>query len=100
LFEVVKQWKEKLEQIMLKGLMEETLIIKEFENLGLSYLSSKKISFYCPCSQQQMLHNLRKIRKDELEQILVEDGKIEIICDYCNHQYIFTQEDLELESYS
>jgi molecular chaperone Hsp33 len=100
LSEVVKQWREKLEQIMLQGLMEEQSVIKVFENLGLSYLSSKEISFYCPCSQQQMLHNLKKLGVDELQQILEEDGQIEIICDYCNHQYIFTSEDLQLKSYS
>lgn len=65
-------------------------IQKHFENLGLTYLGSKEISFKCNCSRERMVGGLRSvIRNSGVDYIFAEDEtEIELKCDYCNTSYL------------
>ncbi|MGE3609042.1 MAG: Hsp33 family molecular chaperone HslO [Bacteriovoracaceae bacterium] len=62
-------------------------IVKMFEDNGFSYLGSRQIAFFCPCSKERMVTNLRTLYAHDLEHLF--DGKesIEVDCDYCKKQY-------------
>lgn len=47
----------------------------------------KTIEFKCSCSQTRCGEVLRTIDADEIDNILQEDGKIEMHCDYCGTTY-------------
>src|SRR5690554_7598075 len=40
-------------------------IVQFFESKGFSYLASKQIDFYCPCSKERMIENLKNMYRSE-----------------------------------
>lgn len=79
------------------------------ENLTLSEIAKKvtgdknvkviedeKIPVYeCECSKENIAEGLATLGKTEIQNIIEEDGKAEIICHFCNKKYNFTKEELE-----
>ena len=51
--------------------------------------------YKCDCSKEHMKDALISIGKKDLEEILKEDGKAELLCHFCNKKYTFTKEELE-----
>lgn len=62
-----------------------------------SMVLTKKIDikYECDCSKSKFEKGLVSLGKDELSQIIEEDGKAEIKCKFCNKDYIFDKEELE-----
>ncbi|SCW72120.1 molecular chaperone Hsp33 [Paenibacillus tianmuensis] len=53
------------------------------------------IRFQCKCSRERVEQTLISLGRDELQQILEEDGNAEIVCHFCNEAYRYSGEDLE-----
>ncbi len=53
------------------------------------------VMYECDCSREKTIEALIAIGKKDLQTILEEDGKANIVCHYCNKSYNFTKEDLE-----
>lgn len=51
--------------------------------------------YKCNCSKQKMEEGLITIGKEELQKIIKEDGKAELVCHFCNKKYDFSKEELE-----
>jgi len=51
--------------------------------------------YECNCSKEKMEKALISIGKEELNKILDEDKKAEIVCHFCNEKYEFSEEDLK-----
>lgn len=51
--------------------------------------------YKCNCSKEKCEKGLIAIGKNELETIIKEEEKIEIVCNFCNKKYEFTREDLK-----
>ncbi|MCM2350024.1 MAG: Hsp33 family molecular chaperone HslO [Bacteriovoracaceae bacterium] len=62
-------------------------IVKLFEDKGFSYLGSRQISFFCPCTRDRMILNLRGLYAGDMDELFDENGMIEIKCDYCRKVY-------------
>lgn len=54
-----------------------------------------EIKFDCDCSKDKFEKGLISIGKDDLTKIIEEDGKAEIVCQFCNKKYNFNKEELE-----
>ncbi|HZJ58573.1 MAG TPA: Hsp33 family molecular chaperone HslO [Clostridia bacterium] len=50
--------------------------------------------FACDCNRERLESVLLSIGEEELETILKEDGKAELVCHYCNTVYNFDEEDI------
>ena len=55
---------------------------------------NKKLAYECDCSKEHMADALASIGKDELTNIIEEDGEAELICHFCNKKYHFNQREL------
>ena len=55
----------------------------------------KMPTYKCDCSKEKMKKALLSIGKKELENILEEDGKAELVCHFCNRKYDFNKVELE-----
>jgi molecular chaperone Hsp33 len=53
-----------------------------------------EVIFRCSCSRERTLGALATIDRAELEDILLEQGKITMDCEFCNQQYQYKQEDI------
>ena len=51
--------------------------------------------YECDCSKEHMTDGLIAIGKEELQNIVVTDGKAELVCHFCNKKYQFSRQDLE-----
>lgn len=69
-------------------------IVKLFEDRGFSYMTSRQIDFYCPCSHDRMVLNLRGLYSGDLEHLFNGKDSVEIKCDYCRKLYSVTRNDL------
>ena len=55
-----------------------------------------KVPVYkCDCSKEKMANALASIGRKELEDIIKEDGRAELVCHFCNKRYQFNKEELE-----
>lgn len=62
-------------------------IVQKFEDYGLSYLGSRQIDFFCPCSHERMVLNLRSLYAKDIDELFSEKDYVEIKCDYCRKEY-------------
>ena len=51
--------------------------------------------FKCDCSKEHMKSGIATIGKEELQEILETDGKLEVVCHFCNKKYQFNTEEIE-----
>ena len=61
----------------------------------LQVLETINPEYKCNCSREKCEKGLIAIGKKELENIISEEEKIEIVCNFCNSKQIFTKEDLQ-----
>ena len=49
----------------------------------------------CPCSQERMLAALKTLSQEDIDDLIKEHGSIEIVCEYCLHEYQFSASELD-----
>jgi molecular chaperone Hsp33 len=69
-------------------------IVKLFEDRGFSYMTSRQIDFFCPCSKDRMLLNLKGLYANDIEDLFDGKEKVEIKCDYCRKEYVITKPEI------
>lgn len=53
------------------------------------------IGYRCDCSKEKFARGLTSLGKEEIKNIIEEDGKAEAKCHFCNKIYTFSKEELE-----
>ena len=56
--------------------------------------TSQRVHFKCRCSRERSLSALKILGKNELKEILKEDGKAELICQFCKNIFLVNEEEL------
>ena len=52
------------------------------------------VRYECDCSKERMEKALVTLGKEELENMIYEDGKIETTCHFCNKKYNFSENEI------
>jgi molecular chaperone Hsp33 len=73
-------------------------IVKTFEDQGFSYLTSRQINFFCPCTKDRMVLNLKGLYAGDLDHLFEGKESVEIKCDYCHKLYSLKRSDLSSAS--
>jgi len=61
----------------------------------LQILDTRPVIFNCPCSRDRAATSLTLLGPAELAAMIIDDGKAEVICNFCREHYDFDAADLE-----
>ena len=86
---------ETLSEEELLSLPFEKLLYRLYHQEPLQLFSSDPLAFQCRCSRDRTLHALRTLGEQELQGILIEQGSIDINCEFCHQHYHFEQNDID-----
>lgn len=80
----------------LLNLDSETLLTRLFHEEEVTVFPPEPIEFRCTCSRERTAAALVQLGKAELEDIVAEQGQVEITCQFCNQQYRFDPVDVAM----
>ena len=66
-----------------------------FSHLDAEEYPEENIFLKCNCSYEKIENTMRSLGKKECDEILKEVGKIEVVCHFCEKQYVFTQAEVD-----
>jgi len=73
-----------------------TVLHRLFHEEDVQLFPAETVCFECSCSRQRTSEALVQMGRPELEQILQEEGNIEVVCQFCNEMYRFDAVDIAL----
>lgn len=65
-----------------------------FSDFDLKLLGQKEVQYLCDCNRDRVERSLISLGKETLTELIEEDGKAELVCDFCNKKYNFSKEEL------
>lgn len=66
-----------------------------FKGVPFDVFDEYEVGYHCDCSRERMGRALLTLNPVDLYNMLVEDGKIEVGCQFCNNKFSFTGSDIE-----
>lgn len=67
-------------------------VLRDFE---LEVLERAPVEYRCTCGKERMERALKSMSKDELREIIEQEGHAELVCHFCDSHYDFSREELE-----
>jgi molecular chaperone Hsp33 len=77
------------EEMILLDITAEDLLHRLFHEDGVWIFESTNIIHKCRCSRARMQNILNSISQEEKQSIIVQQGHIEVSCQFCNHKELF-----------
>lgn len=77
------------------GLTTEEVLYRLFHEEEVRLFEEEPVSFRCSCSRDKVANMLRALGQNEADEILEEESKISVGCEFCNQQYEFDSVDAE-----
>ncbi len=77
------------------NLLAEMIFADMPEEYGINVLDMREIKWECDCSEERLEKALMTIGVQDLTEIIEEDGKAEMVCQFCLKKYLFDKEHLE-----
>jgi molecular chaperone Hsp33 len=70
------------------------LFHEDMDNHGIRIYDPQPVAYHCPQDWNKVRDMIRSIGREDAESILAEHGEILIRDDICNHEYLFTPDDV------
>lgn len=77
-----------------RGLTPEEILKEVFGSFDMEIKEKRDIKFKCDCSRERLEGAIISLGEKEIKNIIEEDGKAEITCNFCNTAYDFNREEL------
>ena len=71
------------------------IVLSLFPEGDVAFTDELQPAYRCDCSRERMERALLSLGRDELNEIIEEDGQAELSCHFCNSKYTFTKAELE-----
>ncbi len=84
-----------ISSLIKKGLTGEEIIKDVLKGFEVEIIDKKETKLICDCNLDRIEKALISMGEKELNDIIEEDEKAEIVCHFCNKTYDFNKEDLE-----
>jgi molecular chaperone Hsp33 len=79
----------------LQTLSDRNLLRRLFAEDDVRLFESAPVFFKCRCSRERVVGMLKALGPEEVRSVLVEQGHVEVRCDFCNRAYRFDSVDVE-----
>lgn len=73
----------------LLGLEHQDLLYRLYHEDKVRLFDSREVRFGCSCSEARTSELIRSIGRAEADSIIADEGVIQIVCEFCNHDYQF-----------
>lgn len=99
--EVITEIENRLKQIppvsklIQQGLTPEELLEELLGKENIKILDKMPVSFTCSCSKERFANAIISLGAEEIEDMIVTEGKAEAHCHFCNEKYQYSKEELE-----
>jgi molecular chaperone Hsp33 len=80
----------------LLGLGAGTLLYRLFYEEECRLLSTTPLEFACNCSRERVAKTISLLGEDDAMQLVEEQGRVEVACEFCNEHYYFDSADVAL----
>ena len=81
--------------MLAKGMDAHAMCLRALEGFEVEVLDSYPVSYVCTCSKDRVKNALSTLPPEKVEHLADENGVMEAHCQYCNHSYTFTKEELQ-----
>ena len=85
-----------IEELLQSGKTPEDVLALLFEGIKYEVLEKRPLRFQCSCSRERSEKALITLGREEIEQLLADEGQAVIDCHFCHEQYVFDAVELEL----
>lgn len=85
---------EPVSTLIAKGMTPEEIMYEILKDFDMQVLEKVDLKFECDCSREKIENVIISLGKNEINDIIEEDGQAEVVCQYCNKKYQFNKEDL------
>ena len=83
------------EELLDTDLSSEKLLFRLFHEDGVRVFGSQPLRAFCRCNQERIETVLKSFDRAEREDMVEDDGKIHVTCEYCSRVYAVAPEELE-----
>lgn len=80
----------------LLNLPNQEILYRLYHETEIRLLLEKTAQFKCRCNAEKMQNVLKMLGQEDVNQLLQEYEKIEVVCDFCNHKYYFDSIDIAM----
>ena len=78
-----------------KGMKPEDIMDKLLGEFDMEILEKSDLEYYCNCNRDKIESVIISLGRKEIEDIIEEDQKAEVVCHFCNTKYQFDKENLQ-----
>ena len=79
------------------ALSSERLLYRLFNQRGVAVFETEAVRHVCRCEPARMVEMLNRFTKEDLQNMIGDDGKIGVTCEFCNSSRSFDPADLDLK---
>jgi Disulfide bond chaperones of the HSP33 family len=69
-------------------------IIQEITQGDYELLETRELKYDCPCNKERFARGISSLGKKEIEDIIAQDHKASVTCNFCNKTYEFSEQEL------
>ncbi len=80
-------------ELIAEGIKPEELLDRLFGDLRFRILAETEVEFRCRCSRERTREMVKSLPPEDLKEVLEEQKRVEIRCQFCNESYEFLEEE-------
>ncbi|GLR80094.1 Hsp33 family molecular chaperone [Azospirillum oryzae] len=83
------------DELLSTDLAASDLLYRLFHEDGVRIYDGHALRFGCRCSRERVETMLRSLPREEVQELKIDDGRVEVTCQFCSTDYHFTDADLD-----
>lgn len=82
-------------QLVREGATTQEILTHVLDGFAVTMLEESPVCFSCRCSRERVVSTLIAMGKNEMQDLLAEEGRALVTCEFCNEQYTIERGEIE-----